>query len=335
MLEVKKLNFNIGKFSLKDINITIDKGEYFVLLGPPGSGKSILGECIAGLKKPGSGSILLNSKDVTEREPRDRRIGYVPQDYALIPFLTVRENVCFGKKAKELSAEETDELLELTQIRHLADRNPETLSGGEKQKTALARALAIKPDILILDEPVSALDENTRESLCLELKRIQQKLKYTVYHISHIFEETLILADKIGIISDGEIVQSGKPEEIFQSPKSLFVAEFTRTRNIIPVSFLKQKTDYNSFKADDNASGVIRPEDVIILKPGETPPRGTPIAGIVTEVLKRYPLVWINLDCGIDIWTVVLHRDLEAYGIESGKEINVILPEDQIKIISQ
>jgi len=234
MLRVENLSIRLGEFDLRDISFEVREGEYFVLLGPTGTGKTVLIECIAGLHRPRTGRIILNGRDVTDLPPEERGIAYVPQDYALFPNLTAFENIAFGLRVRKLPDSKVRarvyELAEWLGITYLLDRLPLTLSGGEKQRVALARALAVEPQILLLDEPLAAVDEQTRERLCRELKTIQRQTGATFVHVSHNFEETLAVADRIGVMNFvegteegkrgtrlriGQLLQVGTPEEIF------------------------------------------------------------------------------------------------------------------------
>lgn len=249
MLRVEHLSIRLGEFDLREISLEVREGEYFVLLGPTGTGKTVLVECIAGLHRPQRGRILLGGYDITDLPPEQRGIGYVPQDYALFPNLTVLENIAFGLRVRKLSEkavrQKVHQLAEWLGITYLLHRLPLTLSGGEKQRVALARALAVEPKVLLLDEPLAAVDEQTRERLCRELKAIQRQAGATFIHVSHNFEETLAVADRIGVMNFteedagrgmrlrvGRLLQVGTPEEIFYRPANEFVAQFTRAENI-------------------------------------------------------------------------------------------------------
>lgn len=237
MIETTNLSYRIGDFHLRDISLKIGEGEYFVLLGKPGSGKSILLECICGLRRVSAGTIRIGGKDVTYAEPRDRCVGYVPQDYALFPTKRVRDNIIFGLRVRGISHNEIEDRIDniagLLNIKYLLDRMIPGLSGGEQQKVALARALIIQPKVLLLDEPVSALDEATRETVCMELKHIQRETGTTTVHVSHNFEETRIVADRVGILNNGRLVQVGTPDEVFNRPADADIASFLRAGNIL------------------------------------------------------------------------------------------------------
>lgn len=201
MIRTNRLSFEIGDFRLDGVSIEVDEGEYFVLLGPPGSGKSVLLECLCGLNRASAGRVYIDGRDVTDREPRERRIGYVPQDYALFP--------------------------------HLLGRRVRGLSGGERQRVALARALAPGPKLLLLDEPVSALDETTRRRVCRELKQLQRRTRTTTIHVCHSLHEMMLVADRAALLRNGRIVQAGTPREILRKPRTRFVAEFVQAHNIV------------------------------------------------------------------------------------------------------
>ncbi len=225
MLEIKNLKLNLGQFSLNDINIKIESGEYFVMLGPSGSGKTVLLETIAGLYKPDEGSIHYNNRNLVSLPPEKRNIGFVYQNYELFPHMTVRDNIIFGLKVRKISEDIINEklhvLVSMLKISHLLHRYPNKLSGGEKQRVALARALIISPEILLLDEPMSALDMTIKLSLQKEIKAIHKELKTTVFHVTHDIEEAVYLSDKIGIMKGGrllEVLNSNNAYEVREYP---------------------------------------------------------------------------------------------------------------------
>ncbi len=235
MLSIECLSKRFPTFSLAEISLQVNQGEYFVLLGPTGSGKSSLMEMICGLRTPDSGTVSVAGVDVTRVDPSKRQIGYVPQDYALLPFKTVSENIAFGLRARRLPSHDirarVDEMMEVLGIRHLAKRFPGKLSGGERQRVALARALVISPAILLLDEPLSAVDEDMRESLINEIRRIHIRLGTTTVHICHNLEEAFALGDRVGIMCSGRFAQVGTPDEVSRRPDNAFVGRFLRLPN--------------------------------------------------------------------------------------------------------
>lgn len=237
MIEIRHLNVRLGNFLISDINLTINDNEYFVILGPTGAGKTILLECIAGLHKIKHGEVWMDGKELTHLTPEERHIGYVPQDYVLFPFLNVKENIVFGLTNNKYSKNEKQErlinLANLLNIANLLERDVRSLSGGEKQRVAIARALAPNPQILLLDEPLSSLDMRTAKHLRLELKKMHRVLGVTTVHITHNQDEAEELADRIAIINNGKIEQTGTPGEIFFSPKNETVSDFIGAANIL------------------------------------------------------------------------------------------------------
>jgi ABC-type sugar transport system ATPase subunit len=232
MIRTEEIFLRVGTFQLQRLSINVAKGQYFVLLGPPGSGKTIFLECLCGLKKIHSGQIYIDGRQVTDLEPRARGIGYVPQDYALFPHLSVEQNIAFGLRVGGYQHKETQikvaETAELLGIRHLLDRRVGGLSGGEKQRVALSRALVLQPKILLLDEPVCALDEVTRQEVCAQLLDIQRRLGLTTVHVSHNLEEAFSVADRAAILNEGILQQIGPLDELLSKPSSKFVARFMR-----------------------------------------------------------------------------------------------------------
>ncbi len=238
MIRTEEISFRVGTFQLQRLSINIAKGEYFVLLGPPGSGKTIFLECLCGLKKIGSGQIYIDGRQVTNLEPRARGIGYVPQDYALFPHLSAEQNIAFGLRVRSYQHKDIQarvaETAELLDIRRLLSRRIHGLSGGEKQRVALARALVLQPKILLLDEPVCALDEVTRQEVCVQLLDIQRRLGLTTIHVSHNLEEAFTVADRAAILNEGILQQAGPLDELLDKPNSKFVARFMRREKNLP-----------------------------------------------------------------------------------------------------
>lgn len=238
MIRVEGLCLSVGAFALRQVCLEVAAGEYFVLLGPTGSGKTLLLECLCGLYRLDSGRVIIAGRDVTQAEPRHRQIGYLPQDYALFPHRTVRQNIAFGLRRsgadRRQMQQQVQRLMEELGVAHLAERRPARLSGGEKQRVALARALAVRPQVLLLDEPVSALDESTRDDICRLLRRLNRQLNTTVLHVCHNFGEMMSVADRTAVIIAGRIVQVGTPAEILQRPANLAVAQFVQPGNLLP-----------------------------------------------------------------------------------------------------
>ena len=241
MIEIENLSIHLGEFFLKDINLSIGDGEYFVILGPTGAGKSVLMECIAGLHRIKQGKIWLGQNEVTHLTPEERKVGYVPQDYVLFPFLNVVDNIAFGlgqaKGTKAGVQERVETLASLMGISHLLHRDTRSLSGGEKQRVALARALAPSPKILLLDEPLSALDLRTAKYLRHELRRIHKELGVTTVHITHDLMEAVEMADRVAIIQNGCVEQVAEPERVLFFPESERVSDFIGAPNILDCDY--------------------------------------------------------------------------------------------------
>jgi len=236
MIRVKNLNLAVGAFALCDVSLHVAPGEYFVLFGPSGAGKTLLLECLCGLNRIDAGGIFIDGEDATRLEPRRRRLGYLPQDYALFPHRTVRQNIAFGLEHRGLARRQihqrVDHWMSMFNVGHLADRHPGRLSGGERQRVALARALAVEPAVLLLDEPVSALDEPMRDQVCRELKQLQRRTRVTTIHVGHSLAEMLATADRVGFVDGGRLVQVGTPRELLDRPKNSRVAQFVQPGNL-------------------------------------------------------------------------------------------------------
>jgi|AntAceMinimDraft_8_1070364.scaffolds.fasta_scaffold70836_1 ABC-type Fe3+/spermidine/putrescine transport system ATPase subunit len=235
-LNLQALQFSIDDFRLTDIDISVRKGEYHVVLGPTGSGKSTLMKCILGLYRPSGGSITLDDNDLLRLPPEKRGLGYLPQNYALFPHLSVEGNIRFGLHSRRLpaAAEEKEVTLQCDalQIGPLRGRDVRTLSGGEQQKVALARALITRPKVILLDEPFSSIDEGSRRRLWFDLKQAIRRAGVTAIHITHHLEEAYTLGDRLSVLVDGRLVQSGRKEVVFGYPATESVARFLGYRNI-------------------------------------------------------------------------------------------------------
>lgn len=343
MIEVKGLGIKLGEFTLRDVNLKVEEQEYFVVLGPTGSGKTVLVECIVGLHKPSSGRIFLDGRDVTSLKPEERKVAYVPQDYCLFPHMTVKQNIEFGMRRQRMPENEIREAVErLTEMTHITDilgRHPLTLSGGEKQRAALCRALAVKPRLLLLDEPLAAVDERTREMMCQELKAVQKQIGTTTIHVSHNFEETLAVADKIGVFERGGIVQTGTPHEIFRRPDNEFVAAFTGTENIIPLNVVRRSCQINGSKIgldtdyEGEARLVIRPEDIRLHLVGLSDIENS-LTGSVASLVDKGPLFKVIIKTGDVSWSALIsRRECEDLGIVAGSAICVELPINSIHVL--
>ena len=283
-LEIRNLSYTIDQFQFSKINLAITDETYFVLLGPTGTGKSTLLKCILGINQIKTGEILLGGKEIHHLAVEKRNIGYLPQNCALFPHLNVRENISFGMQIRNFPQteirESTDRLLDLFKIKPLEKRSIKNLSGGEKQKVALARALATKPGLLLLDEPFSAIDEGTKKRLWSELKKIFKTVKIPVIHVTHNFEEAYSMAEKIGVMLDGGIRQVAKAKTLFERPATKKIAGFLNYRNFFSGKVRKKGAGIYSinsqgidivFTSETELYGTItlciRPQDIKVINP--------------------------------------------------------------------
>ncbi|MEO6470760.1 MAG: ABC transporter ATP-binding protein, partial [Aeromicrobium sp.] len=228
---------NFGDVMAVDgVDLDIADGEFFSMLGPSGSGKTTVLRLIAGFEQASAGIILLGGEDVTAKAPFDRDVNTVFQDYALFPHMSVLENVAYGLRVRGIHKSERHQLareaLGTVRLENLADRKPGQLSGGQRQRVALARSIVVRPKVLLLDEPLGALDLKLREQMQVELKQLQRELGITFVFVTHDQEEALTLSDRVAVFSDGKIVQLGSPKEIYEHPTSEYVASFVGTSNI-------------------------------------------------------------------------------------------------------
>ena len=265
-VELKNLSKSYDKkiLALEDINLTIEDGQFFVLLGPSGAGKTTTLRCIAGLEKIDSGSVLFDNESVTEDQPASRDVSFVFQQFSLYPHYTVYENLAFPLRSpmRKLPEEEIktkiENIAKMLKISNKLKNKATELSGGEMQRVAIGRALVRKPNIYLMDEPLSSLDAKLRESLRIELKNIQTNLNATILYVTHDQAEATTLADKIGVLKEGKIVQIGTPEEIYENPNSIYVSQRLGSPkiNVLPGSL---------FNMNDNISTFgIRPENILL-----------------------------------------------------------------------
>jgi putative spermidine/putrescine transport system ATP-binding protein len=323
--------------AVDDVSLDIWDGEFFTMLGPSGSGKTTCLRLIAGFERPGSGSILLHGQDVSRLPPYERDVNTVFQDYALFPHMTVGENVAYGlmvkKVPKEERAKRTEEMLELVRLHGLAGRRPSQLSGGQRQRVALARALINHPRVLLLDEPLGALDLKLRQQMQIELKSIQQRVGITFIYVTHDQEEALTMSDRLAVFNQGKIEQIGSPSEIYEHPATQFVAGFVGISNLVSGELAQSITG-----SPDIFS--IRPEKIRLA------PAGSPITGDMYTVdgrvrdvvyLGLYTRYLIELEGGSDL--VVVEQNLDTTSMDAlavrGRSVRLLWQRDHNRIISR
>jgi molybdate/tungstate transport system ATP-binding protein len=338
MIKIENLSKEWKEFKINNISLEVNESEYFIFLGPSGSGKTMLLELIAGIWSPDSGKIYINNKDVTMLPPEKRGVGFVYQNYMLFPHKTVFENISFGLNIRKVEKNEintkVEEMLELFSISHLSNRLPRTLSGGEQQRTALARALIIHPSVLLMDEPLSALDRSTKEELIVELKNIPNKFNTTIIHVTHNFDEALQLADRLAIMKNGTISQVGNIDEIFRHPKDKFVADFVGTENIIKGvardgqdnlttidtgNILIESTE----KKTGNVHLTIRPEDITLSVEKVVTSARNVFKGNIKEIYDLGTIIKLNIDVGEPLVLVLTRQSFKDLELNIGKQIYV------------
>lgn len=338
MIWIRNLTVDLGEFVLKEASLRIQEGEYFIILGPTGAGKTVLLETIAGLYSAKSGQVWLDNQEITSLEPEKRGIAFVYQDHVLFPHFSVWDNIIFGLKRRKQSKEEIREtanwIIDLLKIRHLIKRKPDTLSGGEKQKVALARALVIKPEVLLLDEPLSALDPETKETVQRELRRIHSQLGLTIIHVTHDFEEAISMGDRIAVVGEGRVVQIGTPEQVFRQPNSEFVARFAMARNIVQADICNDSNGASFANIEDvqievltelrgNQHLSLRPEDILISsEPFQSSARNS-FKGVITHILDRGSILYLTVTIPPDLICMVTRRSYDEMNLHKGGEVHV------------
>ena len=315
------------------VSLKVFDGEFFSMLGPSGSGKTTCLRLIAGFDRPTSGRILLYDKDVSQLPPYERDVNTVFQDYALFPHMTVGENIAYGLMIKKVPKHErqqrVEEMLDLVRLPNMANRKPGQLSGGQRQRVALARALILNPKVLLLDEPLGALDLKLRQQMQIELKTIQKRVGITFIYVTHDQEEALTMSDRIAVFNQGNVEQVGTPTDIYEHPATLFAAGFVGVSNLIRGELAERITGTQQ-------PFSIRPEKIRLATLTEIPdPNTFSTTGCVRDViylgiLTRY---LVELDGGGDL--VVAQQNLETTSMEvlsaKGQHVRLIWSCDHIR----
>ncbi len=332
--------------AVDDVTVEIGSGEFFSLLGPSGCGKTTTLRMIAGFERPDAGRILIGDTDVTQAPPNARPVNTVFQSYALFPHLSVEQNVGFGLRFKDVpkvdARRRVAEALELVRLGGLGQRRPHQLSGGQQQRDALARALVLSPAVLLLDEPLGALDAKLRRELQIELKSIQREIGITFIYVTHDQEEALTMSDRLAVMSGGKIEQLGSPREVYESPETAFVADFLGVSNLMRARVVEGKrVDVGGVVLDDEhgepRAGVvrltIRPERVRIEPPGAEGLNRVPATIERFVYLGSTTQVFVALPGGDRVQALVANSgDVEEYDVGAG--VTAHLPADALRILA-
>lgn len=321
---------------LKNFNFKVKKDEFLTILGPSGCGKTTILRLIGGFEEPDEGKILFNGEDITEKEPYERKINTVFQKYALFPHMNVYNNIAFGlnikKMDKNLIKERVKEVLKLVNLVGFENREIESLSGGQQQRIAIARALVNEPEVLLLDEPLGALDLKLRQAMQIELKRIQKSVGITFIYVTHDQEEALSMSDTVVVLNDGEIQQMDSPLNIYNEPKNAFVADFIGESNIIEAKMLEDYKvrflDYDfpcvdsGFNKMEDVEVVVRPEDVLLVD------ENYQIEGTVTSLVFKG--VHYEMTVDVDGYSMLVQSTEKR---EVGDKTGIIIKPDLIHVM--
>jgi ABC-type Fe3+/spermidine/putrescine transport system ATPase subunit len=352
-LELENINVWLnGQRILNDVNLSIGKGECVALLGPSGCGKTTTLRTIAGFIHPQAGDVRISGQSCIGLLPNKRNVGLVFQDYALFPHMTVAQNVGYGLRMRKRSDSESEKLvnqfLDMVQLGHVKDRMPQSLSGGQRQRVALARALVIKPDILLLDEPLGALDRKLRDQMQVELKQLQKQLGVTTIIVTHDQEEALSLADRVAVMFGGAIREIGTPQSLYDRPKYRDVMDFLGSSNLFHCTVTHVSRDgvtvsgpggfqtvlnRTDFELNQNVLVGIRPEHLSINPMGDGEKRSS-VSGIVHETVYKGSLMEVLIKTTDDhiFRASVSPRSFLQGQLESGSAISLILEKDFIQI---
>ena len=337
VIELKNISKSFGdNVILENFDFKVKKDEFLTILGPSGCGKTTILRLIGGFEEPDEGQILFNGEDITNKEAYERRINTVFQKYALFPHMNVFDNIAFGLKIKKMDKkvikEKVSEVLKLVNLSGFENREIESLSGGQQQRIAIARALVNEPDVLLLDEPLGALDLKLRQAMQIELKRIQKSVGITFIYVTHDQEEALSMSDTVVVLNNGEIQQVDSPINIYNEPKNAFVADFIGESNIIKGRMLEdfkvRFLDYDfpcvdkGFRANEDVEVVVRPEDVLLVD------ENYQIEGTVTSLVFKG--VHYEMTVDIDGYSMLVQSTEKR---EVGEKTGIIIKPDLIHVM--
>lgn len=349
-IQIVHLSIDLENFQLRDINLDCDQGDYVVIIGPTGSGKSVILETLAGFYKPDEGKIILEDKDITNVPPEKRNMSIVYQDYVLFPHMSVYDNIAYGLKKrisdKRLIEKEIKAIASLLKIEHLLHRLPVTLSGGEAQRTAIARALAVKPRLLLMDEPFSALDVKIKEELRHIVKTAIKRYQTTTIHVTHDLDDVWDLATKVVVMRKGEILQVGPPEHIFANPVNSFVADFVGT-NTLKCKIIDRKNGLTLLETGENIKlyskdqGIPGKEVIVSIRPEHILVSSEPIfgyalnafCGMIAKTRVQGQLVWLTLNIeGLSLKAVLTANAYEMLKLDKKTKVFISVKTSDVRI---
>ncbi len=348
-LRVENLSIIVGDFHLNNISLNLRKGDYLAIVGPTGAGKTVLLETIVGFHRPVSGKIELEGKNITELDTEERNIGIVYQDYALFPHMSVSSNIAYGLKKKPNPTYSVKEMARMFHIDHLLDRKPESLSGGEKQRVALARALIVEPKLILMDEPFSALDHQTKSMARQIIRKAINNIHMTVIHVTHDMEDVWSLANRIAIIDHGRILQSGTTREVAYTPNSQFVASFVGTflfdgtvKQIKKLTSVEVKgvefLSHDTVIKEKTVNVAIRPENIFLFgrKPMKSEYRLNAVEVKVKDIIPQgheFLITFAREPFSVDL--CVPKYTMYYLDIDIGKSIYLSVKPEHVKIVEK
>jgi ABC-type Fe3+/spermidine/putrescine transport system ATPase subunit len=350
MLRTDKLCKRLDSFCLKDISLEVSQGDYYVLLGRSGAGKTQLLELICGLTSPDRGRIFLGGEDITYRRVQDRGIGLVFQDLALFPHFSVRDNIMYPLKIMRLPLKERVERVqrvsEEMNITELLLRRPGNLSGGEKQRVALARTLVTEPKILLLDEPMASVDASLKDSIRRMLRRLNRNGQ-TIVHVTHDFGEAISLASHVGVMHNGRIIQEGSPNEVFTRPANRFVARYAGIKNFFRVTFVKSFNSYSCITDNRTkfrmpggeypSSGllILAEGDVLLSRQGAAGVQINNIRGVIEDVVPSPAGYEITVNAGDHFYADITRREMEEQKYTTGEQVIVSFRSESLRLVGE
>jgi molybdate/tungstate transport system ATP-binding protein len=349
MLRLINITRRLGDFALRDLNLEVSDGEYYVLLGRSGSGKTQLLELIAGLEHPDSGKIFLDDTDITRQRIQDRKVGIVFQDYAVFPHMTVFGNISYPlktrKEDKKSIAEKVEEAAAAMNISHILERGTEKLSGGELQRVALARTLITSPRLLLLDEPLSSLDTSLKDDLKKLLRKLNKEGQ-TIIHVTHDYGDAISLAKKVGVIHNGTIIQEGSVNEVFNNPSNRFVARYAGVRNFFRVKMLHEnglltgvtannvKFSLNGVSPRNDSLLIIKSDSIVLSDEVPLDKDLNAIKGKIDEIIPSEFGLEVTINAGDLFYVNIPASAMGKLSLIEEKEIWMSFPRESVVVLN-